>query len=156
MFSLFNVEKKIERKAPKIPSITEASRLVSWRNCTCDDIMSDPVGRQVFRCFLHECLAEENLMFVEEVEKLKKEKDLDKVRKGIQDMLDKYDSYINLSNVALCKLKEAAKGEQPAQKALETAYKEVYKFLELDQFPRFRRSDTYQDFVKRTEMAKAK
>ena len=31
-------------------------------------------GRQVFRCFLHESLAEENLLFVEEVEKLKKEK----------------------------------------------------------------------------------
>lgn len=136
------------------------------------------LGRQVFRCFLHECLAEENLLFIDEVEKLRKEKDLDKVRKGIQDMLDKYDTYVNLSNVAMCvsftekihkpgtsirllelpfqKLKEAARGEQPVQKALEIAYKEVYKFLEFDQFPRFRRSDTYKDFVQRTETARAK
>lgn len=55
----------------------------------------------MFRCFLYEALAEENLLFVEEVDKLRKEKDTEKVREGIKDLLDKYGSYINLSSAAM-------------------------------------------------------
>jgi len=59
------------------------------------------LGRQVFRCFLHESLAEENLLFVEEVEKMKREKQPEKIRQGIKMLLDKYGQYINLSSVAM-------------------------------------------------------
>jgi hypothetical protein len=59
------------------------------------------LGRQVFRCFLHESLAEENLLFVEEVEKMKKEKQPEKIRQGIKSLLERYGQFINLSSVAM-------------------------------------------------------
>lgn len=59
------------------------------------------LGRQIFRCFLFESLAEENLLFVEAIEQLNKEKDSVKIRGGIKDLLDTYGQYINLSSKAM-------------------------------------------------------
>lgn len=55
----------------------------------------------MFRCFLHESLAEENLIFIEELEKLRKEKSILKIKAGIINLLDTYGSRINLSSVAM-------------------------------------------------------
>jgi len=41
------------------------------------------------------------LLFVEEVEKMKREKQPEKIRQGIKMLLDKYGQYINLSSVAM-------------------------------------------------------
>ena len=35
------------------------------------------------------------------MDKLRKEKNVEKIREGIKDLLDKYGSYINLSSVAM-------------------------------------------------------
>lgn len=55
----------------------------------------------MFRCFLFESLAEENLLFVEAIDKLRMEKEPENFRKGLIDLLDQYGSYINLSSVAM-------------------------------------------------------
>lgn len=55
----------------------------------------------MFRCFLFESLAEENLLFVEAIDKLRKEKVSDNIKKGLLDLLEQYGSYINLSSVAM-------------------------------------------------------
>uniref|UniRef100_A0A1I8C130 RGS domain-containing protein n=1 Tax=Meloidogyne hapla TaxID=6305 RepID=A0A1I8C130_MELHA len=47
----------------------------------------------------------------------------------------------------MTKLREATKSEVPDPKALECAHKEIYKLLENDQFPRFRRSKLYLEFL---------
>jgi hypothetical protein len=46
-------------------------------------------------------LAEENLLFVEAIEQLNKEKDATKIRNGIKELLDTYGQYINLSSIAM-------------------------------------------------------
>lgn len=55
----------------------------------------------MFRCFLFESLAEENLLFVEAIDKLRLEKVSENIKKGLLDLLDQYGSYINLSSVAM-------------------------------------------------------
>uniref|UniRef100_A0A183BWY3 RGS domain-containing protein n=1 Tax=Globodera pallida TaxID=36090 RepID=A0A183BWY3_GLOPA len=138
-----------DRPAPTMPTTDgiEYPRAASWSASTVAEIMRDSIGRKVFCCFLHGALAEENLLFVEEVEKLKKEKQPERIRNGVQALLDKYASYINLSAVAMSKLRECAKAETPDPKSLDFAHKEIYKLLENDQFPRFRRSPLYVGFL---------
>uniref|UniRef100_A0A914HEM1 RGS domain-containing protein n=1 Tax=Globodera rostochiensis TaxID=31243 RepID=A0A914HEM1_GLORO len=137
------------RPAPTMPTTEgiEYPRAASWSASTVAEIMQDSIGRKVFSCFLHDALAEENLLFVEEVEKLKKEKQPERIRNGVQALLDKYAAYINLSSVAMSKLRECAKAETPDPKSLDIAHKEIYKLLENDQFPRFRRSQLYIGFL---------
>jgi hypothetical protein len=49
----------------------------------------------------------------------------------------------------LQKLKDAAQATNPDRKALEQAYKEISKLLENDQFPRFRRSTIYIEYLEK-------
>jgi hypothetical protein len=49
----------------------------------------------------------------------------------------------------LQKLKAAAEASAPDQKALEQAHKEISKLLENDQFPRFRRSTIYIEYLEK-------
>jgi hypothetical protein len=79
----------------------EYPRAASWSSSTVSEILRDSLGRQVFRCFLFESLAEENLLFIEAIEQLNKEKDHTKIRNGIRELLDKYGQYINLSSTAM-------------------------------------------------------
>nr|CAD2187571.1 unnamed protein product [Meloidogyne enterolobii] len=147
--NMFEKDSRSDAPIPEMPTTEgiEYPRAASWSSSTVAEIMRDQIGRQVFRCFLHESLAEENLLFVEEVEKMKREKQPEKIRQGIKMLLDKYGQYINLSSVAMSKLREATKSEVPDPKALECAHKEIYKLLENDQFPRFRRSKLYLEFL---------
>ncbi|CAK5080482.1 unnamed protein product [Meloidogyne enterolobii] len=126
--NMFEKDSRSDAPIPEMPTTEgiEYPRAASWSSSTVAEIMRDQIGRQVFRCFLHESLAEENLLFVEEVEKMKREKQPEKIRQGIKMLLDKYGQYINLSSVAMS---------------------EIYKLLENDQFPRFRRSKLYLEFL---------
>jgi hypothetical protein len=49
----------------------------------------------------------------------------------------------------LQKLKIAAESEKPDHKALDQAHKEISKLLENDQFPRFRRSTIYIEYLEK-------
>ncbi|KAI1710080.1 regulator of G protein signaling domain-containing protein [Ditylenchus destructor] len=149
---MFDLASRSDRPAPQMPSASdniEYPRAASWSSSTVAEILRDPLGKQVFRCFLYESLAEENLLFVEELDKLKKEKDPAKVRDGINELLERYGNYINLSSVAMAKLKEASKCDNPDGKCLDLAHKEISKLLENDQFPRFRRSTIYLGFLEK-------
>ncbi|KAF7637954.1 hypothetical protein Mgra_00002657 [Meloidogyne graminicola] len=143
--NMFEKDSRNDAPIPQMPTTDgiEYPRAASWSSSTVAEIMRDKIGRQVFRCFLHESLAEENLLFIEEIEKMKKEKQPEKIRQGIKILLDKYGQYINLSSVAM----KATKSEIPDPKALECSHKEIYKLLENDQFPRFRRSKLYLEFL---------
>ncbi|KAI6184702.1 Regulator of G-protein signaling rgs-3 [Aphelenchoides bicaudatus] len=149
--AMFDKNNHTERPAPELPTIDEIEypRAASWSSSTVEEILRDPMGRQVFRCFLFESLAEENLLFVEAIEQLQREKDPENIRNGIKELLDKYGQYINLSSTAMGKLKDAAEAPKPDQKALEHAHKEISKLLENDQFPRFRRSTIYIEYLEK-------
>lgn len=41
------------------------------------------------------------MLFIEEIEKMKKEKQPEKIRHGVRHLLEKYGQYINLSSVAM-------------------------------------------------------
>jgi hypothetical protein len=85
---------------PPIDDI-EYARAANWSTSTVEELLKDPLGRQVFRCFLFESLAEENLLFVEAIEELKNEQDTEKISTGIKNLLDDYGQYINLSSGAM-------------------------------------------------------
>jgi hypothetical protein len=55
----------------------------------------------MFRCFLSEAFAEENLFFVDELDSLRKEKSDAKIREGIAHLIEIYGQIINLSSVAM-------------------------------------------------------
>ena len=61
--------------------------------------MKDKIGKQVFRCFLHKSLAEENLLFVDEIDEIKKLQG-DAFKKAVAELLEKYEMYINISSSA--------------------------------------------------------
>uniref|UniRef100_A0A914BVR4 RGS domain-containing protein n=1 Tax=Acrobeloides nanus TaxID=290746 RepID=A0A914BVR4_9BILA len=140
-----------ERAAPELPPTAGIGfpRAASWSSSTVADILADPIGRQVFRCFLFEALAEENLLFVEKVEEIQKLKNAADIQTSIQDLLDQYGSYINLSSNAMKGLNDAVNSDKPDKKCLDVAYKEIMKLLENDQFPRFRRSALYIGFLEK-------
>ena len=58
-------------------------------------------GRALFRYFLFMSLAEENLAFLEAVEKLKKMKAGDEKKAFAKEIVDTYGQYINLSSGAM-------------------------------------------------------
>uniref|UniRef100_A0A915DYL2 RGS domain-containing protein n=1 Tax=Ditylenchus dipsaci TaxID=166011 RepID=A0A915DYL2_9BILA len=149
--SMFEPDTRSHRPAPEMPTTEgiEYPRAASWSSSTVAEILKDSIGRQVFRCFLFEALAEENLLFVESIEKLKKEKVPEKIKTGIIDLLEQYGSYINLSSVSMSKLRQASQSDTPDPKSIEVAHKEIYKLLENDQFPRFRRSTIYLNFLEK-------
>ncbi|KAI6189325.1 Regulator of G-protein signaling rgs-3 [Aphelenchoides fujianensis] len=148
---MFDKHNHSERPAPEMPTTEdiEYPRAASWSSSTVEEILRDPLGRQVFRCFLFESLAEENLLFVEAVDQLNKEKDPAKIREGIKSLLEQYGEYVNLSSTAMARLRAAAEADQPDHKALELAHKEISKLLENDQFPRFRRSGIYIEYLEK-------
>ncbi len=65
--AMFDPSVRSSRPAPEMPSTDgiEYPRAASWSSSTVAEILRDPLGRQVFRCFLYEALAEENLLFIE-------------------------------------------------------------------------------------------
>ncbi|KAI6171761.1 Peptidase M23 domain-containing protein [Aphelenchoides besseyi] len=148
---MFDKQNHSERPAPEMPTTDdiEYPRAAAWSSSTVEEILRDPLGRQVFRCFLFESLAEENLLFVDSVDALNKEKNPAKIREGIKELLDTYGQYINLSSGAMARLREAAQAENPDHKALDVAHKEISKLLENDQFPRFRRSGIYIEYLEK-------
>lgn len=58
-------------------------------------------GRQLFRVFLHDALAEENLSFIESYEKFTTMTSANEKKRYIQEFFEKYSPYVNLSSVAL-------------------------------------------------------
>ncbi|KAL3101126.1 hypothetical protein niasHS_001586 [Heterodera schachtii] len=149
--NLFKEDELNRKQTPQMPPMTsiEYARALSWGSATLADLMKDALGRQVFRCFLHETFAEENLLFVEAVEKLRGVNDAEIMRNGVAELLKKYGVYVNLSSAAMGKLREATKAQMPDFKSVELANKEIYMLLENDQLPRFRRSELYQKVLKK-------
>ncbi|VDL64372.1 unnamed protein product [Nippostrongylus brasiliensis] len=106
-------------------------------------------GCQLFRCFLFESLAEENLSFVEAVDKLKKMKSGEEKKEYAKEIVHLYSPYINLSSGSMKKIKDAVESDNLDPEEFAPAVKEVKRLLENDQFPRFRRSELYLNFLEK-------
>ncbi|VDK32131.1 unnamed protein product [Gongylonema pulchrum] len=132
------------RQPPEMPSTdgVEYPRAASWASESLANVLKDEKGRQLFRVFLHDALAEENLSFIESYEKFKQMTDPAAKKQYIEEFFVKYSPYVNLSSAAM-----QAYDPNPAAFAL--AVKEVNRLLENDQFPRFKRSDVYVDFLEK-------
>ncbi|CAG9538161.1 unnamed protein product, partial [Cercopithifilaria johnstoni] len=140
-----------DRCAPELPSTddVEYARAAAWASESLNNVLKDKKGRQLFRVFLHDALAEENLSFIESFEKFKVMTSLDDKKQYIQEFFEKYSPYVNLSSLALQRIKETAVKDNPDPAAFLLAVKEVNRLLECDQFPRFKRSDIYISFLER-------
>uniref|UniRef100_A0A0N5BQ62 RGS domain-containing protein n=1 Tax=Strongyloides papillosus TaxID=174720 RepID=A0A0N5BQ62_STREA len=147
--NMFEMSSKAERKAPSLPPIDdiEYPRAASWVSGTLNELLDDKIGKQVFMCFLFECLAEENLTFVDDIKRLKELKSKDERKALMQELLDRCTTTVNVSSKALQLIKKEIVKDDPDVNCFELADKEVSKLLENDQFPRFRRSTLYLEFL---------
>uniref|UniRef100_A0AC35G1A4 RGS domain-containing protein n=1 Tax=Panagrolaimus sp. PS1159 TaxID=55785 RepID=A0AC35G1A4_9BILA len=151
MESIFDKEhsgNKAELELPPTDGL-DYPRAASWSSCNVHEIMRDALGKQVFRCFLAQALAEENMTFYEKCEEFKKCKDNDALQAAVADTMESMGTYVNVSAPARAKLMEIAKGTNVDKKLVEPASKEIYKLLENDQLPRFRRSELYLGFLEK-------
>uniref|UniRef100_A0A914Y0V7 RGS domain-containing protein n=1 Tax=Panagrolaimus superbus TaxID=310955 RepID=A0A914Y0V7_9BILA len=139
---------KAELELPSTDGL-DYPRAASWSSCNVNEIMHDALGKQVFRCFLAQALAEENMTFWEKCEEFKKCKDNDALQAAVADTMESMGTYVNVSAPARAKLMEVAKGTKVDKKMIEPASKEIYKLLENDQLPRFRRSELYLGFLEK-------
>lgn len=98
---MFNKESATDRPTPEMPSTEglDYPRAASWSSSTVAEIMRDKLGKQLFRRFLFESLAEENMLFVDQIDAIRKFEG-DALKTAVQDLLDKYDMYINISSSA--------------------------------------------------------
>uniref|UniRef100_A0A915PPN2 RGS domain-containing protein n=1 Tax=Setaria digitata TaxID=48799 RepID=A0A915PPN2_9BILA len=128
--SIFDLNSKQSRQAPELPSIEgiEYPRAASWANESLANVLKDEKGRQLFHVFLHDALAEENLSFIESYEKFKQMTTPADKKQYIQEFFEKYSPYVNLSSVALQKIKETAATDNPDPAAFLLAVKEVGRY----------------------------
>uniref|UniRef100_A0A0N4UL20 RGS domain-containing protein n=1 Tax=Dracunculus medinensis TaxID=318479 RepID=A0A0N4UL20_DRAME len=136
------------REEPEPPSTEgiDYARAASWAGSSIGDVLSDEKGRQLLRVFLHDALAEENLSFVESIEKLHRMNDPAEKKKYIEQFLSECSPYINISSA---QIKSAATSDDPDPAAFNLAVKEVKRLLENDQFPRFKRSEVYINYLEK-------
>ncbi|VDM60408.1 unnamed protein product [Angiostrongylus costaricensis] len=127
--SMFDAKTRTSRHPPPLPDPcgVEYPRAASWASGSCAAVLKDEKGCQLFRCFLFESLAEENLSFLEAVDKLKKMKNSNEKKK----------------------IKDTVESENVDPEEFAPAVKEVKRLLENDQFPRFRRSEIYLNFLEK-------
>ncbi|VDN26469.1 unnamed protein product [Cylicostephanus goldi] len=125
--SMFDPTAKTDRQPPPMPDTVgvEYPRAASWASGSCAAVLKDEKGCQLFRCFLYEALAEENLSFVEAVDKLKKMKNTDEKKTYAKEIVQLYSPYINLSSGAMKSLKDAVESENVDAEGFAAAVKEV-------------------------------
>ncbi|KHN84115.1 Regulator of G-protein signaling rgs-3, partial [Toxocara canis] len=149
--SMFDLDARADRVVPEMPSTDgiEYPRAASWASGTLQNVLSDDKGRQLFKVFLHDALAEENLSFIESYDEFKKMKDPVQKKHYVEEFFTKYSPFINISSVAMQKIKATASSEDPDPGAFALAAKEVMRLLENDQFPRFKRSEVYVNYLEK-------
>ncbi|EGT48285.1 CBN-RGS-3 protein [Caenorhabditis brenneri] len=146
---MFDGKEKVNRDPPPMPSTdgVEYPRAASWAAGNCANVLNDDKGKQLFRCFLFQSLAEENLAFLEAMDKLKKMKISDEKVAYAREILETYQQSINLSSSSMKSLRNAVANETLDMEEFAPAIKEVKRLLENDQFPRFRRSELYLEYL---------
>ncbi|GMS86792.1 hypothetical protein PENTCL1PPCAC_8967, partial [Pristionchus entomophagus] len=149
MASMFDATQKKARPEPELPSPDgcEYPRAAAWSAGQLAAVLSDEKGRQLFRCFLWKCLAEENLNFLEASERLRKMKSSEEKKNFAQEIIDNYAVLINLSAPSMAAIRRSAQSDDIDMEDWAPAIKEVRRLLENDQFPRFRRSEIYLEYL---------
>ncbi|EFP07497.1 CRE-RGS-3 protein [Caenorhabditis remanei] len=146
---MFDGKEKVNREQPPMPTTegVEYPRAASWAAGNCANVLNDEKGKQLFRVFLFQSLAEENLSFLEAMDKLKKMKSGDEKVAFAKEILETYQASINLSSSSMKSLRNAVASETLDMEEFAPAIKEVKRLLENDQFPRFRRSELYLQYL---------
>lgn len=127
----------------------------SLKTLTFKHVMKDPMGREYFMKFLKLEHAEENLLFFEEVEKIKND-GTDKLKDNATGLVDNYltpgvETEVNISDNMKRQLinlaTEDVMGRQlDFYKGLERAQNEVMMILAMGAFPRFLKSEHFHNY----------
>ena len=99
MDALFDKNSAANKPEPELPSTDglDYPRAASWSSCNATEILRDPLAKQVFRCFLFQALAEENMAFLEKLEEFKKMKSTDELQAAVAETMDSMGTYVNVS-----------------------------------------------------------
>lgn len=81
------------------------------------------------------------------MDKLKKMKNGEEKKNFANEILTTYQSSINLSSASMKSLRNAVANDCVDMEEFNPAIKEVKRLLENDQFPRFRRSEVYLEYL---------
>uniref|UniRef100_A0A671N3C5 Regulator of G-protein signaling 6-like n=1 Tax=Sinocyclocheilus anshuiensis TaxID=1608454 RepID=A0A671N3C5_9TELE len=134
-----------ELEASKDPS---QQRVKKW-GFSLDEALKDPVGREQFLKFLESEFSSENLLFWLAVQDLKC-RPLQEVAARAQEIWQEFlaegaPSAINLDSHSYERTSQNLK--DPGRYSFEDAQDHIYKLMKSDSYPRFLRSNTYQDLV---------
>uniref|UniRef100_A0A8C2KCM3 Regulator of G protein signaling 6 n=1 Tax=Cyprinus carpio TaxID=7962 RepID=A0A8C2KCM3_CYPCA len=134
-----------ELEASKDPS---QQRVKKW-GFSLDEALKDPVGREQFLKFLESEFSSENLLFWLAVQDLKC-RPLQEVAARAQEIWQEFlaegaPSAINLDSHSYERTSQNLK--DPGRYSFEDAQDHIYKLMKSDSYPRFLRSNAYQDLL---------
>lgn len=127
----------------------------SLKTLTFRHVMQDPLGRTYFMMFLKKEHAEENLIFYESVETVKKVEN-NELAKAAADLVASYlipgvETEVNISDQMKRNIIKMAEGDVESKQAefikqLERAQNEVMMILAMGAFPRFLKSNYFAQY----------
>uniref|UniRef100_A0A8C0H515 Regulator of G protein signaling 6 n=1 Tax=Chelonoidis abingdonii TaxID=106734 RepID=A0A8C0H515_CHEAB len=114
-----------------------------------DEVLKDPVGRDLFLRFLESEFSSENLRFWLAVQDLKRQP-LQDVATRVEEIWQEFlapgaQSPINLDSHSYERTSQNV--QDPGRYTFEDAQEHIYKLMKSDSYARFLRSNTYQDFL---------
>uniref|UniRef100_A0A673NA75 Regulator of G-protein signaling 6-like n=1 Tax=Sinocyclocheilus rhinocerous TaxID=307959 RepID=A0A673NA75_9TELE len=144
---------QLDRHCMKMSKVAETKdpsqqRVKKW-GFSLDEALKDPVGREQFLKFLESEFSSENLLFWLAVQDLKC-RPLQEVAARAQEIWQEFlaegaPSAINLDSHSYERTSQNLK--DPGRYSFEDAQDHIYKLMKSDSYPRFLRSNTYQDLV---------
>jgi len=115
-----------------------------------DRLMNSKVGRQLFGEFLKKEFADENILFWQACEDLKREKDADKINEKARIIYEDFVSMLSPKEVSLdSRIRERINDNmlRPTVNTFDEAQSHVYMLMQKDCYPRFLKSKFYRDLL---------
>uniref|UniRef100_A0A8C0H0K7 Regulator of G protein signaling 6 n=1 Tax=Chelonoidis abingdonii TaxID=106734 RepID=A0A8C0H0K7_CHEAB len=144
---------QIDRHCLKMSKVAESKepsqqRVKRW-GFSIDEVLKDPVGRDLFLRFLESEFSSENLRFWLAVQDLKRQP-LQDVATRVEEIWQEFlapgaQSPINLDSHSYERTSQNV--QDPGRYTFEDAQEHIYKLMKSDSYARFLRSNTYQDFL---------
>ena len=123
------------------------STAVEWSAGSLRDLLAHPVGRQLFRVFMEQSFADENVNFYDGVDALLACTDRQEQLRLARDLLDHQIAGLNISMNVAKRLCDSVAGSVQLE-PWRSAQKEIYKLMAQDRFVQFKNSDVYLDFLR--------
>ncbi|KAM7163461.1 regulator of G-protein signaling 6 isoform 4-T4 [Macrochelys suwanniensis] len=144
---------QIDRHCLKMSKVAESKepsqqRVKRW-GFSIDEVLKDPVGRDLFLRFLESEFSSENLRFWLAVQDLKRQP-LQDVATRVEEIWQEFlapgaQSPINLDSHSYERTSQNV--QDPGRYTFEDAQEHIYKLMKSDSYARFLRSNTYQDLL---------